>query len=346
MRQPLIALCLFASLMLLGCAGERYRYASTHGPDRQPVITRLAEKAATYEAADEIQLALLCWRSILEFDPEHQEALTNRQRLEAQAQERARASYQAGSAALAQTRPKDARRALLVTLRLDPRFLDARRQLDQFMNPPVYKWYRIEPGESLADLSRKFYRTADGADLIAFANDLPANAQLLSPRMLKIPVRAAPPPPYQVQKTDHDLVRARKLSKAGRHEKVIVLTERLRRADPKLREAVQLENRSRFALGQRYYRQRQYLEAKKMLDGIQGTHPGLEALRADLRAQSKKQAEVHYRDGVKFFLNDELERAVEKWRLVLALDPEHEEAAASIREAETLLQKLKTVEEE
>ena len=345
MSRPLCALFLIAGLLFLGCASDRFQLSAARGPDPGPVITALAEKAAAYEAADEIQLALLCWRSILEFDPEHPAAQANRERLEAQAQERARTSFQAGKKALAQTRPKDARRALLTTLRLDPRFMDARQQLDQFMNPPVFKWYRIQPGESLADLSRKFYRTTDGADLIAFTNDLPANARLLTARMLKIPVLAARPP-YQAQKTDHDLVRARKLSKAGRHEKVLVLTERLRRANPKLREAVRLENQSRFALGQRFFRQQQYLKARQMLDGIQGGYPGLEALRADLREQLKRQAEVYYRDGVKYFLNDELERAVETWRLVLTLDPEHEEAAASIREAETLLQKLKTVEEE
>ncbi len=345
MRRPLVALCMIASLLFSGCAAERFRFSGAPGSEPQPVITVLAEKAASYEAADEIQLALLCWRSIQEFDPADPEAQANRARLEAQAQERARASYQAGKTALAQTRPKDARRALLTTLRLNPRFMDARRQLDQFMNPPVFKWYRIQPGESLADLSRKFYRTPEGADLIAFANNLPANAQLLTPRMLKIPALAARPP-YQTQKTDDDLRRARKLSKAGRHEKVLVLTERLRRANPKLREAVRLENRSRFALGQRFFRQAQYLKAKQMLDGIQGGYPGLEALHAELRVQLKRQAEVYYRNGVKYFLDDELERAVETWRLVLTLDPEHEEAAASIREAETLLQKLKTVEEE
>ena len=345
MKRPLLTLYLIASLLCFGCVGAPHHFSGSRGPDRQPVIMTLVEKATAYEAADEIQLALFCWRSILELDPAHQEAQANRQRLEAQAQERARASYQAGRTALAQTRPKDARRSLLTTLRLDPRFPDARRQLDQFMNPPVFKWYRIEPGESLADLSRKFYRTTDGADLIAFANNLPANAQLLTPRVLKIPVLAATPP-YQAQKTDHDLARAQELSKAGRHEKVLVLTERLRRTDPKLREAVRLENQSRFALGQRFYRQRQYLKARQMLDGIQGGYPGLESLRAAIKVQSKKQADVYYRDGVKLFLNDELERAVETWRLVLALDPEHEEAAASIQEAETLLQKLKTVQEE
>ena len=345
MSRPFCTTLLMASLLLFGCASEGFRRSGARGPDARPVVAALAEKAATYEATDEIQLALLCWRSILEFDPQDPEAQANQERLEAQAQERARASYQRGKAALAQTRPKDARRALLTTLRLDPRFMDARQQLDQFMNPPVYKWYRIQPGETLADLSRKFYRTPEGADLIAFANDLPANARLLTARMLKIPVLAARPP-YQAQKTDHDLVRARKLSKAGRHEKVLVLTQRLRRANPKLREAVRLENKSRFALGQRFYRQQQYLKAKEMLDGIQGGYPGLKALRADLREQLKRRAEVHYRDGVKYFLNDELELAVESWRLALTLDPEHEEAAASIREAETLLQKLKTVEEE
>ena len=309
------------------------------------VVAALEEKAATYETMDEIQLALLCYRSILEIEPKHPAAQANRKRLEDKALKRAQSSYLAGKEALAQTRPKDARRALLTSLRLTPQFADARQQLNQFMNSPVFKWHRLQPGESLADLSLKYYRTSDGADMIAFFNDLPANAQILTSRMVKIPVLAARPP-YQVQKTDHDLVRARKLSKAGRHEKVLILTERLRRANPKLLEAVQLENRSRFALGQRHYQQAQYLKAKQMLDGIQGDHPGLDALRARLGVQLKRQAEVHYRDGVKYFLKDELERAVEAWRLVLALDPEHQEAAASIREAETLLQKLKTVEEE
>ena len=213
------------------------------------------------------------------------------------------------------------------------------------MNPPVFQWYRLQPGESLSDLSRKFYRTPDGAELIAFVNDLPVNAEILTARMLKIPVLAARPP-YQDQKTDRDLARARALSKAERHEKVLVITDRLRRTNPNLREAVQLANKSRFALGRRLYLQQQYLQAKQMLDGIRGSYPGLKDLRATLGVKMKRQAEVFYRDGVKYFLNDELKRAVETWRLTLALDPEHQEAAASIREAETLLQNLKTVDQE
>ncbi len=345
MSRMLCTLYLIASLLFIGCAADRYRASGSNGSASDPVITALADKAAVHEAADEIQLALLCWRGVLELEPEHTEAQSNLRRLEDTAAERARSSYLAGKAALTQKRPKDARRALLLTLRLDPQFEDARQRLYQFMNPPVFRWYRFQPGESLADLSEKFYGTPEGADLIAFINDLPDNAEILVPRMLRIPALAARPP-YQTQKTDQDLARARSLSKAGRHEKVLVLTERLRRANPKLREAVRLENESRFVLGQRLYQQQQYLQARKMLDGIQGSHPGLAPLRAKLKVAMQRQAEVYYRDGVKYFLNDELQRAVETWRLTLALDPDHQEAAASIREAETLLQKLKTVDEE
>ncbi len=345
MSRTLCALYLIASFLFLGCAADHYRASDSHGSASAPIVTALADKAALHEDADEIQLAMICWRGILEIEPENTGARANLQRLENTAAERARSSYLIGKAALAQTRPKDARRALLLTLRLDPQFEDARQRLYQFMNPPVFTWYRLQPGESLQDLSRKFFGTPDGADLIAYLNYLPVNAEILVPRMLRIPTLAARPP-YQTQKTDHDLARARKLSKAGRHEKVLVLTERLRRANPKLRDAVRIENESRFVLGQSLYQQQQYLKANEMLDGISGSLPGLEPLRAKLKVAMKRQAEVYYRDGVKYFLNDELQRAVESWRLTLAMDPEHQSAAASIREAETLLQKLKTADEE
>lgn len=345
MNRPLCALYLIVSLLWGGCAAERFRFPRSPGPDPQPIIVALVDKAATHEAADEIQLALLCWRRILEFDPQHPDARANRKRLEDAAAERSRASYRSAQEALAQTRPKDARRGFLLTLRLAPQFEGARQHLDTLMNPPVFEWHLLQPGESLVDLSQKFYRTPDGADLIAFVNDIPVNAEVLVPRTLKIPVMVARPP-YETQKIDQALARARAASQAGHHEKVLVITDRLLRANPKLRQAVDLQNKSCSILGRRFYRQQQYLQAKQMLDKIKGPYEGLPALRAALKIKMKQQAEVYYRDGVKFFLNDELQRAVETWRLALELNPDHKEAAASIREAETLLQKLETVDQE
>jgi tetratricopeptide (TPR) repeat protein len=333
------------SLFLLGCVADRFRSAPSPGLDRHQTITTLTEKAAMHERADEIQLALLCWRRILEFAPDHTDAQANLKRLEDAVAQRALASYQSGKAALAQTRPQDARRAFLLTLRLDPQFAAARQQLETFMNPPVFHWYSFQPGETLADLSQKFYRTPDGAELIAFVNDIPVNAEVLVPRILKIPVLAAQPP-FETQKTNQALARARALAEAGQHEKAITITGRLLRADPKLQQARTLHNNSCFVLGRRFYDQQQYLQAKAMLDQIKGAHEGLRPLRTRLKEKMKEQAEIHYREGVKLFLNDDLQPAVEAWRRALTLNPEHQEAAASIREAETLLQKLKAVDHE
>ncbi len=331
--------------VLAGCAAGKYPLSHTATVDPAPTIAALTAKAAVYEAADEIQLALMCWRSILDFDPDNVEALDHLNRLEMLAARRAREAYLEGQKALAQGQPQMARRSLLLTLRLNPKALEARQQLHGLMNAPSFRWHSLQPGESLANLSLQFYGTAAGADLIAFVNDIPANAEVLVPRRLKIP-RLAAPRPYKTQRTKQTLARARALSQAGQHAKVLSITEPLLRANPKLSQAVTLQNQSCYILGKRLFQEKRYTEARQMLAKIQGAQPGLESLRAELDQAMRQQAEVHYRDGVKYFLNDELERAVESWRLTLELDPEHQEAAAGIQDAESLLQKLKTVEEE
>ena len=346
MRSIRITLHLGVCLLILaGCTAGKLPISEVSTVDPATTVATLTEKALAYEAADEIQLALMCWRSILEFDPENPEAFDNIERLDFLVAQRARDAYREGQKALAQRQPQKARRWLLLTLRLNPNAREARQQLHQLMNAPVYRWHRLQPGESLANLSLQFYGTAQGADLIAFVNDIPANAEVLVPRRLKIP-RLAARRPYKTQQRKQALARARALSEAGQHAKVLSITEPLLRANPKLSQAVKLQNQSCFILGKRLYQEKRYTEARQMLAKIQGAQPGLESLRAELDKAMQAQAEVHYRDGVKYFLNDELERAVESWRLTLELDPEHQEAAAGIRDAETLLHKLKTADEE
>jgi hypothetical protein len=57
----------------------------------------------------------------------------------------------------------------------------------------------------------------------------------------------------------------------------------------------------------------------------------------------KKQAEIHYLQGVKYFLNEELQSAIKEWETTLTLDPEHIKAKKDIKNAKSLLEKLKKV---
>ena len=53
---------------------------------------------------------------------------------------------------------------------------------------------------------------------------------------------------------------------------------------------------------------------------------------------------MHYLQGVKHFLNEELIDAIKEWEMTLALDPGYKKAEESIQKAQEVLEKLKQVE--
>jgi len=58
----------------------------------------------------------------------------------------------------------------------------------------------------------------------------------------------------------------------------------------------------------------------------------------------KKQGEEHYRRGLKYFVDDDIERAIEEWERALHLDPSHKKAKKDILDAKKILEQLKEVE--
>jgi hypothetical protein len=58
----------------------------------------------------------------------------------------------------------------------------------------------------------------------------------------------------------------------------------------------------------------------------------------------KKQAEIHYLQGVRYFLNEDLQNAINEWETTLTLDPGHIKAKNDIKNARSLLEKLKKVQ--
>nr|MBL0713408.1 hypothetical protein [Desulfobacterales bacterium] len=105
-RPVLIGLQLiFGLFFLTGCASWGGLFPGSSAVDPKPTMAALAERAAFFEAADEIQMALLCWRNILNFDPDDPEALANFERLERSATQRAQDAYLEGEKALGASHP-------------------------------------------------------------------------------------------------------------------------------------------------------------------------------------------------------------------------------------------------
>ncbi|MBT8339758.1 MAG: tetratricopeptide repeat protein, partial [Desulfatitalea sp.] len=67
-------------------------------------------------------------------------------------------------------------------------------------------------------------------------------------------------------------------------------------------------------------------------------------LMAQARAQLNARAETFYRQGVKHFLNEELEQAIDSWEKALAINPEHPKAKLDMDNALRLLDRWRGLE--
>ncbi len=56
---------------------------------------------------------------------------------------------------------------------------------------------------------------------------------------------------------------------------------------------------------------------------------------------SQEQAEIHYAKGMKYFLSDEFEKAIEQWEETLRLHPNHPYAKRDLQRAQNLLRNLR-----
>ena len=77
-----------------------------------------------------------------------------------------------------------------------------------------------------------------------------------------------------------------------------------------------------------------------MFSQVEPGYEGLEKAISDARENIAKQAEMHYRRGVKLFLDEDLENAIVEWEETLVLDPDHQKAKRDIEDARKLLKKL------
>ena len=88
---------------------------------------------------------------------------------------------------------------------------------------------------------------------------------------------------------------------------------------------------------------KKYDEVLKILDQADPADICTKKTRAALQLSMKKDAEFHYIRGVKHFLNEELQSAINEWEITLKLDPTHDKAKKNIKNARNLLEKLKKV---
>ncbi|MDH4206273.1 MAG: hypothetical protein OEV45_12175 [Desulfobacteraceae bacterium] len=141
----------------------------------------------------------------------------------------------------------------------------------------------------------------------------------------------------------HELLKAENLLKEKKYEESIDLSKKILGYDQSNTAANKLIRTSLCQQGRDLFIRKKYDEALRVLDKTDPADDCAVKIRLAVKKAIKQQAEAHYIQGVKHFLNEELQSAIKEWEKTLKLNPEHDKAKSNIKKARSLLEKLKKV---
>ena len=141
----------------------------------------------------------------------------------------------------------------------------------------------------------------------------------------------------------HELLKAETLLKEKKYEESMNLAKKILAYDKSNTAANKLISTSFCQQARDLLIQKKYDEALRVLDKADPAEFCVEKTRIAVKNTIKQQAEAHYIRGVKHFLNEDLQLAIGEWEKTLKLNPKHEKAKKNIKNAKSLLEKLKKV---
>lgn len=127
-----------------------------------------------------------------------------------------------------------------------------------------------------------------------------------------------------------------------RFRDVTKIINRINRAKKKQLEVITENNNSEYyKLGRRLFNQGDYIKALHTFRKVSPDYADVNDLILSLKKLIKQKAELHYREGVKYFVTEDLNRAIDEWNKALELDPENKKCIRDIENARMLLDKIK-----
>ena len=325
-------------LVLLGCAGAPPTPERGATPSTEDYYARALEN----EENGELELALQNLETAGRLDP-HNDKISNKiKEVETKIRRKAEKHFKRGLLYVEEKSLNRARKEFLIALRYNPDHQKALDYLKNVLPGKEYTEYSVKDKETLQDIARTVYDDPKMDFLIASFNDLDVSMQPTPGSSLKLPVLGTDLM-SQVTDVEKELQRAEMLFNQNKYEETISVANKLLEYDPTNEQAARLVDASYYAMGKELMRQGKHRESLEMFNNVAPDYKDVQKVKADVKRTMEKEAEEHYRRGVKYFVNEQLERAIKEWEKTLVLNPDHEKARANIDKSRNLLEKLKNV---
>jgi tetratricopeptide (TPR) repeat protein len=333
--------------------------------DNIPMSSEFMKKSDDYQRADELQLALFHLRIAESLDSKNMEIKKKVAVLEDKIKSNADMHFNKGLERFKNEQFEEARTEFLTALRYDPNHEDAFFYLKEVLSPQVVSTYSVKNGDTFEKIAEKFYGDKDRGFIIAELNNYTIIDRLKEGDKLEIPGQKKYPVKkiitrmkrkkkrvvkksrakvkrvnVGVKKPQNELLsEAKRFFRNGKYEEVIPLTDKILKNKPASREARELRNASYYNMGKSLWEEGEYFKALRIYGNVDPDYRGVQREIDIVKSSMKRQAEIHYQRGRKYFENNELRKAILEWARALTYDPEHKEARMDMERARSILKK-------
>ncbi|MBN2255580.1 MAG: LysM peptidoglycan-binding domain-containing protein [Deltaproteobacteria bacterium] len=278
--------------------------------------------ATECEKKGQLNEALKNWKIVSAFKPGDQDALNKVKSLEKSIAFKADRHFKRGVAFYKKGSIRQARREFLLCLSYDSKNSKALDYIKNNLREKVYTTYVIKKGDTLKKIADKTYENPNIDFLITYFNDLEKNTPLKQGTTLKLPMASLIPSEEP---------------------------ERVTETEPESTDEIEPEKKTGINLDQLMYKAVYLFNNKKYEQAIAQAKLVLEQDITNKEAikffeQMDEEAEAHYRQGVKFYIDENIRKSIEEWRITLILNPDHQKAKTEIEKARGLLKKLKEMD--
>lgn len=331
-KKALNMVALFAFLHIYGCSG----IPITPWGKNASLLHSHSAKALDYEKNGDLQMALFSWKIAHSLNPSEKKLSSHIARLESKIENDSEKHFNKGVIYLKDQSLKAARKEFLSALRIKP---GHQKALSYLKDTEINKTYTVKKGDTLKIIAQKIYKDPEKYFLISYFNDLDATKELVPETMLKLPIlETIDIVPFM--DVENELMIARNYLESKNYEKALSIISNILEFDASNKEANDLANSSNYQLAMKLNDEKKYLDSLRIFNKVDREYQGVKKAIFKIKETIKKEVELHYKLGVKFFLKEELRKAIAEWEKTLALEPNHPQAKEDIKKTKHLLEKL------